>query len=140
MGSQGDTEFLINSDYNAIESGGGGGGSLHHGPNGDLDSVRSEPKSVDSVGPATPIATTVTSVTFADVTPNKQRLPPPSELTPPPSLPSTPQKKFTRSSEGEVQSLVSHGASRRPPKYTEERDIEVDQTPHAKADPSIQTG
>jgi len=141
MGSQGDTEFLINSDYNAIESGGGGGGgSLHHGPNGDLDSVRSEPKSVDSVGPATPIATTVTSVTFADVTPNKQRLPPPSELTPPPSLPSTPQKKFTRSSEGEVQSLVSHGASRKPPKYTEERDIEVDQTPHAKADPSIQTG
>jgi len=40
-----------------------------------------------------------------------------------------------------VQSLVSHGGLKKPPKYTEERDIETEATPRAKADvSSITTG
>ena len=112
MGSQGDTEFLISSDWNAANHvngcGGGGGGVVgdgtrskalsKKGPDGDLDSSDDSSKSPTSS--STPTTAIVSGVTFADVTPNKQRLPPPSELTPPASLPSTPQKKFTSSSQG----------------------------------------
>jgi len=142
MGSQGDTEFLIPSDWNAVNE---VGGTLHNGPEGDLDSISSDSKAAeiaDDAGKIAPPAASVhAAVTFADVSPNKQRIPPPpSELTPPPSLPSTP-KKFTRSAEGEVQSLFSHGTGKKPPRYTEERDIEVDPTPLARAEcPSLSAG
>ena len=106
MGSQGDTDFLITSDWNANNE-----ASLPqnpNGPEGDLEasggSEPSKPSREDAR--TTPTASAVTTVTFADVTPNKQRLPPPSELTPPPSLPSTPQKKFACSSDGESRSDI----------------------------------
>ena len=111
MGSQGDTEFLISSDWNAANHVDGCGGvtggpvgdgtrskASSNGPDGDLDSSVDSSKS--PMSSSTPTAAIVSGVTFADVTPNKQRLPPPSELTPPASLPSTPQKKFTSSSQG----------------------------------------
>jgi len=131
MGSQGDTEFLITADWNATSE---AVTTIPNGPEGDLDSFGSDSKPNDVAATRVSAVTAITAVTFADSTPNKQRLPPPSELTPPPSLPTTPQKKFTRSSEGEVQSLVSHSATKKPPRYTEERDIEVDPTLQARAE------
>lgn len=133
MGSQGDTEFLIPNDWNAVND--SHGGLPNSGPEGDLDSNGSDSKPPVNDAALAPGVTFTDATNFTDSTPNKQRIPPPtSELTPPPSLPSTPQKKFTRSSEGEVQSLVSHGATKKSLRYTEERDIEEDTGPYARAD------
>jgi len=132
MGSHGDTEFLIASDWNTLNHDSSTTRTASvKGPDGDLDSSAEKRAGVE-VHSSTPTATVLTPVTFADVTPNKQRVPPPSELTPPSSLPATPQKKFAHPShgQGEVQSLVG----KKLPKYTEERDIEEDPTPRARPD------
>ena len=103
MGSHGDTEFLIASDWNALNH---EATTTAKGPDGDLDSSTGEKCAEAEVHSSTPTATVLTSTTFADVTPNKQRVPPPSELTPPASLPSTPQKKFAHPAHGQGDTYV----------------------------------
>jgi hypothetical protein len=128
MGSNGDTEFLMSSDWNAANNHDAGSVETHSAKNklkgadgkfgeGDNESATNHaPNSTqfehsnDYGITAVPITTTTPQSsrgTFDDVTPNKIRRPPASELTPPSSATSTPQKKFPIAPQGKnLQSSV----------------------------------